>query len=110
MTVSIETAWTAQSDEYTAMAQGSNTTREDDAPWKYTGDIVVSMFADARTGYLNVRRKGTWVKLEEYWPYPANSQHHEKYAEGCNDPSSGHDSEDASNELEEEELDLNTTD
>ena len=60
--------WTEQSDEYTAMPQKSNLTRGrgDDASWKYTGDIVVSMFAGARTGYLNVMRKGAWVKLEEY--------------------------------------------
>ena len=48
--------WKEKSDQYTAMAQGSNTTRGDD-DWKYTGDVVVSMFAGARAGYLNVRRK-----------------------------------------------------
>ena len=99
--------WTAKSDKYTAMAQGSTTTRGDD-DWKYTGDIVVSMFAGARAGYLNVRRNGAWIRLEEYWPYPANSPHHEVHADGCNN--SGSDGEDTSNELEEEELDLNSTD
>lgn len=102
--------WMEKSDRYTGMTQGSNFSSGDDDPWQYTGDIVVSMFASARTGYLNVRRKGAWVKMEEYWPYPPNSEHHERYADGCNGPSSDHDSEGASDEPEEEELDMNSTD
>ena len=58
--------------------------------------------------YLNVRRNGAWIRLEEYWPYPANSPHHEVHADGCNN--SGSDGEDTSNESEEEELDMNSTD
>ena len=92
----------------TTMTQGSNFPSGGDGSWKYTGDIVVSMFAGARAGYLNVRRNGAWIKLEEYWPYPANSTHHEMHADGCNN--SGSDGEDTSNELEEEELDMNSTD
>ena len=80
--------------------------------WQYTGGIVVSMSAGALVGYLNVRRRGAWLRLEEYWHYSTNSPHHEIYVDGCNDPSSDQDSEGASDEVEEEEeeLGLNSTD
>ena len=73
--------WTEQSDDHmhTAMAQDSNfpneSSEEDGHSWQCAGDIVVSMFAGARAGHLNVRRRGAWVRLEEYWPYTLQILH-----------------------------------
>ena len=33
---------------------------------------------------FQVKRRGAWVKVENYWPYPTNSPLHEQHAEGCN--------------------------
>ena len=67
------------------------------------GSVVVEL-GEIGSGSKSTRR-GVWVPIEDYWPYPANSPLQDVRAEGCNSDSES-DSESNSND----EVDLKILD
>ena len=42
--------------------------------------IAVAMYLESHKS----TRRGAWVKIEDYWPYPTNSSLHDLHVAGCN--------------------------
>ena len=49
-------------------------------------DNIVVELGEIDSGSKSTRR-GVWVLIEDYWPYPANSPLQDVLAEGCNNDS-----------------------
>ena len=72
--------------------------------FKSSDDNIVVELGEVDSGSKSTRR-GVWVLIEDYWPYPANSPLQDVRAEGCNSDSES-DSESNSND----EVDLEILD
>ena len=79
-----EKDWLCESNEETAVENPAETSNGG-------GGIAVQHYEDRAPSWASneelefqVRRRGAWVKVENYWPYLANSPLHEQHAEGCN--------------------------
>ena len=54
--------------------------------FKSSDDNIVVELGEVDSGSKSTRR-GVWVLIEDYWPYPANSPLQDVRAEGCNSDS-----------------------
>ena len=72
--------------------------------FKSSGDNIVVELGEIDSG-SNSTRRGVWVLIEDYWPYPANSPLQDVRAEGCNS-----DSESDSESNSSDGVDLKTLD
>ena len=62
------------------------------------GNAVVDL-VEIDAGSKSTRR-GNWVLIEDYWPYPANSPSQDVRVEGCNSDSESDSESDSSGEVD----------